>query len=116
MCHVLIIEDEALVAMLIEDTLGDAGATSFDFAATEDEAVALARVRRPAFITADVTLRIGFGPRAVNRIRSEIGPVAAVVISGDVCPKGPEPPTCPVLTKPFSPEALRATFEARSPL
>ena len=112
MCHVLIIEDEALVAMLIEDTLQDAGATSFDFATTEDEAMTLARAHPPAFITADVTLRIGQGPRAVDRIRLEHGPVAAVVISGYMHPRAPDAPPCPVLVKPFSPERLRAAFEA----
>ena len=116
MCHVLIIEDEALVAMLIEDTLEAAGATSFDFASTEDEAVALARANPPSFITADVTLRCGRGPQAVNRIRSELGPVATVVISGNVHPETPDPPPCPVLAKPFSPDQLTATFRAMAPL
>ena len=62
MCHVLIIEDEVLVAMLIEDTLADVGATSFDIAATENEAVNAAILRPPAFITVGaVVCVIGIG-------------------------------------------------------
>jgi CheY-like chemotaxis protein len=48
MCHVLIIEDEALVALHLETILADYGATSFSFAETEAEAVRQARRRLPA--------------------------------------------------------------------
>lgn len=47
MCHVLIIEDEPLVAMDLQMTLEEQGAKSFDIAATEAEAVALARAHPP---------------------------------------------------------------------
>ena len=42
MCHVLIIEDEPLVAMLLRELLEDEGATSFSFADTQDSALAAA--------------------------------------------------------------------------
>ena len=115
MCHVLIIEDEVLVAMLIEDVLADVGATSFDVAATEEEAVACARLNVPAFITADLTLREGRGTGAVNRIRAELGPVPTVVISGDLDPERPDPPSCPTMSKPFDVQQLEATFLALVP-
>ena len=35
MCHVLIIEDEMLVAMHLQSVLGEEGAMSFAFASTE---------------------------------------------------------------------------------
>lgn len=41
-CHVLIIEDEPLIAMHVRDILEDEGATSFAFADTQDAAVASA--------------------------------------------------------------------------
>ena len=47
MCHVLIIEDEPLVALTIQDMLEDEGATSFDIAATQADAVAAALHHRP---------------------------------------------------------------------
>ena len=116
MCHVLVIEDEALVAMMIEDCLRNAGATSFDFAATEDEAVELALLSPPGFITADVTLARGKGPSAVNRIRARLGPVPAVVISGDLHPQCPEPPPCRVLKKPFLDEQITTIFRELAPV
>ncbi len=67
MCHVLIIEDEAVVALHLEALLREHGATTFAFAGTEAEAVEAARDRRPALLTSDVNLREGTGPRAVAR-------------------------------------------------
>ncbi len=115
MCHVLIIEDESIIAMLIEDTLADCGATSFDFAATEDEAVALAGERRPDFITADINLLAGSGHKAVERISDLCGPIATVVISGNLHPPIPQPPPeALVLKKPFRMAELSAYFRANA--
>ena len=111
MCHVLIIEDEVLVAMLIEDTLADAGATSFDIAATENEAVNAAMLRPPAFITVDMSLKLGHGDRALNRIRAELGQVPAVVMTGDLEPTRPDGDPCRVLRKPFRVDELAQAFE-----
>lgn len=46
MCHVLIIEDEPMIAIDLEIVLAKEGATSFDIASTEAEAVAAARARK----------------------------------------------------------------------
>jgi CheY-like chemotaxis protein len=54
--HALIIEDEPLIAMLIEDCLRLLGYDSIQFAATEAEAVAAASMRCPDLITSDVRL------------------------------------------------------------
>lgn len=110
MCHVLIIEDEPLVAMLIEDCLLEAGAESCDIAATEDEAVTMARRHPPGFITTDVRLRVGRGPSAVRQIRAELGPIPTVVITGELAPDMPAPPPCPLLTKPFQLAALTGLY------
>ena len=68
MCHVLIIEDEPLVAMDVEALLfADNGATSFAFAETERGAVAAALVQRPEFIISDVSLTQGTGPAQFSR-------------------------------------------------
>jgi len=70
MCHVLIIEDEPMIAMLLQDLLEEAGATSFAFAATEQDAVTLAVQHPPRVITSDIHLLEGTGPRAVAEIKS----------------------------------------------
>lgn len=116
MCHVLIIEDELLVAMLIEDSLADAGATSLAFAATEAQAVEEARKRAPDFVTADSTSKAGRGHSAVDAIRAECGPVPVVVISGDLTCERPGAPSCLVLAKPFRVKELQDCFRSLAPL
>jgi len=66
--HALIIEDEPFIALWIEDHLRRLGYTSFDFAVTEAEAVAAARLRCPDLITSDVRLPQGCGIAAVETI------------------------------------------------
>ena len=115
MCHVLIIEDDAIAAYDIRDTLKSQGATSFAFAATEREALACAREERPALITSDVMLGAGSGPAAVKVILSEIGPMPVIFITAtpEQCADcGPYP----ILEKPFSTEQLAAAFRAVAPL
>ena len=68
--HALIIEDEPMIALLIEDQLRAGGYTSVDFAVTEAEAVACAQRRCPDLITADVRLVEGCGIAAVEAICS----------------------------------------------
>ncbi len=81
--HVLIIEDEPLVAADIECFLAELGADSCDFAETQDEAVAAATTHLPDLITADCNLREGTGPAAVATIRETLGPIPVVYITGD---------------------------------
>jgi CheY-like chemotaxis protein len=69
--HALIIEDEPLIALLIEDHLRAVGYLSIDFAVTEADAVATARRHCPDLITADVRLATGCGIAAVEVICSE---------------------------------------------
>ena len=83
MCHVLIIEDEAIIAMDLQGLLAEQGATSFDFADGEQEALAAALARPPALITSDVRLRDGTGPNAVCMIERQLGPVRVIYITGN---------------------------------
>ena len=114
MCHVLIIEDEPMVAMDLEALLESEGATSFAFAASEADAVREAVARRPDLITSDVALVEGTGPVAVETIISRIGPVPVIFITGT-------PDAChpceahPVLCKPFSRAAIARTFRDLKP-
>ena len=115
MCHVLIIEDEALIALDLQEMLLPAGATSFDFAETEQGAIAAARLRRPDVIMSDVMLRCGTGPRAVEVILGELGPVPVILVTAtpDAC-RSCAPPMV-VLHKPVIGNEVRRAFRAVAP-
>ena len=110
MCHVLIIEDETFVAMHIQELLEAEGATSFDVAVTEEEAVTFALAHPPALITSDVKLIEGTGPLAVQRIRKCLGEVPVIFISGTPEDCRPCDPPGIVLTKPIEKHALKSSF------
>lgn len=110
MCHVLIIEDEAIIALDLESLLEREGATSFSFAASESEAIAAAYEHQPDIITSDVTLLEGTGPAAVDAIRSAMGRIPVVYISGtspDCCA---DDSLTRVLCKPLDRPAVAAVF------
>jgi DNA-binding response OmpR family regulator len=104
--HALIIEDQSLIAMSIEVILGDCGFTSFDIASSSDEAVRAASIRCPALITADVELRPGSGIDAVNAICA--GPIPVIFITGSPSEVASRMPQHPLVTKPFTSEAIIA--------
>jgi CheY-like chemotaxis protein len=110
LCHVLIIEDEAMIALDLENLLECEGATSFSFAASEGEAVAAARSRRPDVITSDVTLLEGTGPKAVARIRATMGDIPVVYISGTLAGCGAGQPMTKGLHKPLNRAAVASAF------
>lgn len=112
MCHVLIIEDEFLIALDIQQILESQGASSFAFAGTEVEAVAEARQRRPAFISSDVVLRLGTGPKAVQTIQRELGRVPVIFITGSPELCHPREAVAPVFDKPMNEQAIGAAFKA----
>ncbi|KQX19220.1 response regulator receiver protein [Sphingomonas sp. Root50] len=88
--HILIIEDEPLVASDLECFLSELGADSCDLVETEDEAIAAALDRAPDLITADCALREGSGVGAVSSIRRSLGHIPVVFITGH--PHGCETP------------------------
>ena len=113
--HALIIEDEPIIAMLIEDHLRTLGYTSVDFAVTEAEAVAAAGRRCPDLITSDVRLSEGCGIAAVQSIcgGKPIPVVFITATAGEVRARLGE---AIVVAKPFGPAHLRdAVFAARAP-
>jgi CheY-like chemotaxis protein len=98
--HALIIEDDELIAIAIEEVLMDCGFTSFDFAASADEAVASATQRCPDLITADVELSPGSGIEAVQTIcANDLIPV--IFITGRADEARVQMPQHSVLDKPF---------------
>ena len=112
MCHVLIIEDEALIALDLQDILATTGASTFAFAETEQEAIESARLQRPDVITSDVMLREGSGPRAVQAIQLEMGDMPVIFITATPSACLPCPAPAQILSKPVSDAAVRRAFRA----
>ena len=112
MCHVLIIEDEQLIALDLEDLLEKHGALTFSFADTQDLALAAARETRPDFIFSDVALLAGNGPLAVQAIRRELGaiPVIFVTATPEAC--SPCEPPGRIFRKPMDRPAIGAAFRS----
>lgn len=114
MCHVLIIEDEPLIALDLEDLLQANGARTFSFAETQQEAIDASRHHRPDFILSDVALIEGTGPCAVQTIRAEMGriPVIFVTATPEAC--SPCEPPGRIFRKPLDRPAIAAAFRAMS--
>jgi two-component system, response regulator PdtaR len=116
MCHVLIIEDDWLIADHVAQLLEAAGALSVDMAGTEDHAVEQALARSPDVIVSDVNLgRGGTGPAAVTRIVETLGDRPVIFITGE--PQGFQPPSpaMRVLHKPVEDQLIVSAFQAVAP-
>lgn len=99
--HVLIVEDEMRSASAVADLLATMGIDSISIAETEQDAVSDAMRQPPDLIISDVRLREGSGPAAVHRIRSAIGPVGAVYVTGSPEVARACEPNARILVKPF---------------
>lgn len=99
--HALIIEDEPFIAMSIEEILRTCGFTSFDLAASADEAISAAKLNCPDLITADVDLKPGSGIDAVNVICSG-PPIPVVFITGSPTELRSRLPQHRMVEKPFT--------------
>ena len=80
--RVLVIEDDALIAMLLAELLAGMGHDVCATAATEAEAVIAATRYGPDLMIVDAGLGRGSGVSAVEEIL-RAGPVAHVFVSGD---------------------------------
>jgi CheY-like chemotaxis protein len=98
--RILLIEDEPLIAGLLEEILVGAGHRVCAVAATEAAAVAAAKWHRPDLIIADAGLRIGDGVSAIETILTD-GPVPHFFISGDSALVSRRRPDAIILAKPF---------------
>jgi CheY-like chemotaxis protein len=96
---VLVVEDDAMIGMLLAEMLEDMGYVVSGIAATEDDAVADAARHRPGLMIVDEHLREGSGLAAVDRIL-RTGPVPCVFISG--APMEPGRIGASLLKKPFT--------------
>ena len=99
--HILIIEDEAILAMHLQMFLEELGADSCAVAATQAEAVREALDHKPDLIASDVILPQGSGPGAVKMIRSRLGDIPVIYITGSPEEARLADPDPPVITKPI---------------
>lgn len=115
MCHVLVIEDDFLIADHIVSLAEAAGATSVVQADTEEGAIAAARDRRPEMILSDVKLACGTGPLAVQAILAEHGAIPVIFITGtpEACEPCPSPSV--ILEKPIVDWSVMDTFRRLAP-
>lgn len=103
--HALIIEDEALIAMSIEEILSACGFKSFDVASSCEDAIRAAELRCPALITADGQLCPGSGIDAVNAICGS-NPIPVIFITATPTEVASRMPHHPLIVKPFTSEAV----------
>ena len=106
--HALIIEDEMLVALILEDLLRDLGFSTFDWAPTQEEAVEAAKRHLPDLITVDIRLQEGNGIEAIRRISEDhIVPTLFVTGNDSIMRNVPD---AAVVTKPVTALGLRSAY------
>jgi CheY-like chemotaxis protein/DNA-directed RNA polymerase specialized sigma24 family protein len=112
---VLIIEDELIIAMDLEELVQSCGHRVVGVAASEAEAIEIAKRTRPGLILADINLGVGGdGTSAVSAIlRSHYAPVIFVTAYPERLLTGEAIEPAFVITKPFEPLTLAiATYQA----
>lgn len=108
--RILVVEDEALIAMLVEDALIEAGATVLGPAATVEEAMALFDAERPEAAVLDINLAGQASIPVADRLVAHAIPF--VVATGYGAAGLPERHrNVPVLAKPYDPRDLIAALE-----
>lgn len=109
--RVLVIEDDALIAMLLAEVLKGMGHDVCATAATETEAVIAAARHRPDLMIVDAGLGRGSGVAAVEEIL-RAGPIAHLFLSGDAGRVQTLKPDAVVVRKPFRQAELARAIDA----
>jgi CheY-like chemotaxis protein len=104
--HALVIEDDAITAMMIGDELSHLGYSSVDTATTRAEAMRSVEAKCPDLVTSEDWL----GLEAVRKIRASLS-VPVIFITCDPEHARHSIPDAPVLEKPFSILQLVAAVE-----
>jgi CheY-like chemotaxis protein len=109
---VMIIEDEAIIALHIKSIVEDLGHEVIGIARTRSEAVAMAGRTQPELVLADISLADGSsGIDAVKDILAQIDvPVIFITAFPERLLTGERPEPTYLITKPFSPETVAATI------
>ncbi|MFT3729014.1 MAG: response regulator [Terricaulis sp.] len=122
--RILIIEDEAVIAMDLSDLVTAAGHDVVATATTAKSAVEAAKRERPDLVLADIQLADGSsGIDAVKEILASFEvPVIFITAFPDRLLTGERPEPTFLITKPYSPDTVRAAvsqalfFESTGPL
>ena len=109
---VLVIEDEAVIAIDIAGIVRELGHTVVGIAGNEREAVSMARAKKPGLVLADINLGAGgSGMDAVGKILESIAvPVIFVTAFPERLLTGERPEPTYLVTKPFEPDTLKAAI------
>ncbi len=97
---ILVVEDDALLAMMLGDVLAGMGHTVCAIEATQSGAVAAAARYTPDLMIVDSRLGRGSGEAAVEEI-NRAGPIPHLFVSGDVSGILTRRPRAVVVQKPF---------------
>jgi CheY-like chemotaxis protein/DNA-directed RNA polymerase specialized sigma24 family protein len=110
--RVLVIEDEAVIALDVADIVRNAGHQVVGIAATERTAIELAKLHAPHLVLADIQLRgSDSGISAVNQIMQSMSvPVIFVTGYPERLLTGKQVEPAFVISKPFDPDLLRAAI------
>jgi two-component system, response regulator PdtaR len=108
--RVLVVEDNALIGILLAEVLAAMGHSVCAIEATEADAVAAAVRCGPDLMIVDEWLREGSGVSAVDEIL-RAGPVPHVFVSGDVSRVTALKPSAEVLQKPFREAELSGAIQ-----
>jgi len=104
--RVLVVEDEPLLAMLLEESLAELGHEVVGSAANVDQAMASMDTEEPEFALLDYTLA-DEATSAPVAVRLRAGGVPFAYLTGHrSLPLGGEVPVAPILTKPFTVDQL----------
>ncbi|MCR8723861.1 response regulator [Frigidibacter sp. ROC022] len=109
--RILVIEDEAIIALDLETIISEMGHRVSGVAATRRDAVRLARREPPDLILSDIQLADGSsGIDAVNQILETAGdtPVVFITAFPERLLTGERPEPAFVITKPYSEEQIRS--------
>jgi DNA-binding response OmpR family regulator len=98
--RVLVVEDDALIGMLLAEMLAGMGHDVCAIEATEADAVTAAARCRPDLMIVDVRLGDGSGVDAVDEIHRS-GPVPHIFVSGDVSRVKAMRPSAVMIQKPY---------------
>lgn len=115
--RILVVEDDALVSMLVEDELRDAGATVLGPAASVRDALRLVQAAAHGGLDAavlDINLEGNHVAPVADRLAALGVPFVFTTGYGAGCDTGGHG-AAPTLRKPFSSESLLAAVEALAP-
>ncbi len=110
--RVLIIEDEAIIALDLENLVNELGHRVVGIATTRDDAVRMAHQRLPELVLTDIKLADGSsGVDAAMAILKDMDvPVVFITAYPEFLLTGQRPEPTYLVTKPFSRDTVRATI------